>query len=120
MSTDSATASRTVDAPVEVDTEREQRARTLEAAALEIEVRGWTRGAYCCAIEGGAVCAVGAIGFAAGLTAPDSFAAMGSIDDAAGHAFGRYLSLMDFNDSRARDAADVTFVLRWRAEEIRD
>jgi len=98
----------------EVLTECEQRARTLEAAALEIEVRGWHKGLPF--NEAGSVCLVGAVGFASGMTIEDS---------------GWYLNseltwptsdcslLYDFNDN-AKSADEVTFLLRWRAEEIRD
>lgn len=107
-----------------VVTERERRARVLEAAALEIDVRGWTRRDLIAC--NGQVCAAGAIGLASGL-AEDAL-------EAADGAYSHTLTVFDgkprnqlslcwlpsWNDSTARDAEEVKFLLRWRAEEIRD
>lgn len=103
-------------------TEREHRARTLEAAALEIEVRGWNRGEFCDA--GGAVCVLGGVLFALGLDPKPREFDWGTLEVAA-RAWGFSSKRGDFdpmqwNDHKARDAADATFLLRWRAEEIRD
>lgn len=121
-------------APVEVLSDEETRARTLEAAALEIELRGWAQGAYI--TDRGRVCAVGAIMAAHGAT--DRHLSTGiddpvDYDDLIAHTLGNPWPtdpcplgdsasslLIDYNDSWAERAEDVTFVLRWRAAEIRD
>lgn len=111
-----------------VETEREQRARALEAAALEIELRGWTS---CQLMDAdGRVCAMGALICALGQelrpdVTPQPFADTDyAIDfDPVRDTWGRAqhdADPMRWNDTHARDAADVCFVLRWRAEEIRD
>lgn len=93
-------------APVEVLTEREQRARALEAAALEIEVRGWCRAAF--TDPDGHICMSKAVIIVSGQPSYEIWG------DAQGcHPMG-------FNDRRCRDGAEAAFVLRWRAEEIRD
>ena len=101
----------------EVLTEREQRARTLEAAALEIEVRGWATGM---GRDGeGRVCLLGAIALVLGME-PASWP-----DCQVSAAFGVNhdeddIYPEDWNDAPGRTADEVTFLLRWRAEEIRD
>lgn len=107
----------------EVLTEREQRARVLEAAALEVEVRGWMRNMVCG--FDGRVCAGGAILFAAGFTPEPGAITLGAFPggwEAIDSAFGPdpYTDIQNFNDVRAKSAGEVTFLLRWRAEEIRD
>lgn len=111
---------------VEIVTERERRASVLEAAALEIEVRGWATGDAMA--RNGSVCLLGGIACALGedpkdcVQWPDYAAVFGgpifqvgmftrsSLDD----------SLYGWNDNTSRSADEVTFLLRWRAEEIRD
>lgn len=98
---------------VQVD-ERERRASVLEAAALEIEYRGWCQGVYY--DRQGAVCMEGAISFASGggMAVCDVYRTF----------FKSYRhgdpSLAEWNDFGNRTAAEVCFVLRWRAQEIRD
>lgn len=113
-------------APAEVLTEREQRARTLEAAALEIEMRGWTKARN--ENAAGNVCLVGAIAHAMGLT-PISLGDMSyhnayrtwfGGDGSPFPGIGGLLRLPSWNDHVAQSAEEVTFFLRWRAEEIRD
>lgn len=106
-----------------VVTETERRARVLEAAALEIEVRGWMRGMVCG--DDGRVCAAGAILFASGFVLHPGSVTTGGVEggwDAVDGAFGRGVDvdIQIFNDDFQRTAAEVTFLLRWRAEEIRD
>jgi hypothetical protein len=112
----------------EVLTEREQRARTLEAAALEIEVRGWGRGMLM-AVDG-SVCINGAIGLATVIPHDAQGGSSHSLDhshrmgyhDVGRKTWGRsynYERLAYFNDHLV-DSAEATFLLRWRAEEIRD
>lgn len=101
-----------VEAPI---TEREQRARTLEGAALEIDVRGWTR--FWPMNPEGQVCLLGSIGCALGWDGDDS--------DGAGlpwqKTFGPdWIHAVTYNDDDAESAEDVKFILRWRAAEIRD
>lgn len=89
--------------------ERERRASTLEAAALEIEVRGWTQFTFCG--RNGEVCLTGAIHHASNHESVSSdFLNSG---DGVPHPMG-------WNDTPGRTADEVTFLLRWRAEEIRD
>jgi hypothetical protein len=107
----------------EVVTESERRARILEAAALEIEVRGWAQG-WCCAPEG-QVCLGGAILAAEGRELALSTITIGCAGadawDAIETAFGKGgPDATAFNDHTANTADEVTFLLRWRAQEIRD
>jgi len=112
--------------PVEadLDLERERRARILEAAALEIELRGWAQDVHC--NGAGGLCMTGAIITALGVEIPpntkcymgneanDCWAIWGDIGD------GVTPSLPYWNDERSRTREQVVFALRWRAEEIRD
>jgi len=98
--------------------EREDRARVLEAAALEIEVRGWARLKDC--DDEGRVCAVGALQFAMGENLPPGTTLGVNGYTAEVSTFGKGESLMEFNDKKALSADEVTFLLRWRASEIRD
>lgn len=97
---------------------REERARTLEAAALEIEVRGWTQGDYC--DDGGAVCMAGALKAAHGLKPHQSISSREwcawGYDDINRH----NVHAPTWNDAPERTVAEVLFVLRWRAAEVRD
>lgn len=115
----------------EVLTERERRARTLEAAALEIEVRGWARFSSCNAR--GEVCGGGALLFALGAPPCEShftdadMAALNAVWGWRGESLDSaevcnkdMLQIAPFNDNVAESAADVTFLLRWRAQELRD
>lgn len=103
-------------------TERERRARILEAAALEIEVRGWTFGSFC---DDAGVCALGAL--AASVFGDPNGHRLCREDwyriDAVWGDCAPYLSvtqnLWEWNDTPGRTAAEVTFLLRWRACEIR-
>lgn len=105
---------RPVEREVEVLTEREERARTLEGAALEIEVRGWCQGRRQNAA--GEVCGVGAIHHALGVDWNTA-----SYDQALNVWGGpRHIDIATFNDNHAESADEVTFLLRWRAEEVRD
>ena len=113
-----------VETPVEVLTEREQRARTLEAAALEIDMRGWAQTSN---VMDGRVCAVGAICFVKDENYDGGCALVdGKREvpfDLAARIFGGGIDrfhLPLWNDASDRSAEDVTFLLRWRAEEIRD
>jgi hypothetical protein len=98
-------------------TEREERARTLEAAALEIEVNGWNddNGGH-----DGRLCILEAIAKASGehpglWASPEVTAAFtGSYSDFDCERLWRW------NDRACRGGADAALVLRWRAEEIRD
>lgn len=90
----------------QVDPVREGRARVLEAAALEIEVRGWCQ--HTLEDDAGRVCAVGAIV----KVGPWRGGIWG--DREGGE------RVVGFNNARGRTAGEVTFVLRWRAAEIRD
>lgn len=89
------------------DTARENKARTLEAAALEIEMRGWCKGTV--QDNKGRVCLIGAVmyGSAGAFCAADFFP-------------GRVSLVSLWNDKAAVTADRVTHLLRWRAEEIRD
>jgi hypothetical protein len=93
----------------QVGPEREERARVLEAAALEIEVRGWCQRKL--VDDAGRVCALWAISKAA----PEALV---------GNVWGNDVAVLKlvvaFNDDPGRTAGEVTFVLRWRAAEIRD
>lgn len=123
-----------VETPVEVLTEREQRAdevatdaerraRTLEAAALEIEVRGWATGPSSVYWwDGGAVCMAGGILAAMNKTTIGDYGVADycSADRAWYGETRDCMSLWEFNDAAGRTADEVTFLLRWRAEEIRD
>lgn len=103
-------------------TEREQRARVLEAAALEIEVRGHAKHALMVPsgigfrYPEGSVCLAGAIGCAVGWDGNANFP-----NDSL-EVFGFYgiSEAVQFNNADERTADEVTFLLRWRAEEIRD
>lgn len=97
---------------VQVDVEHERRANVLEAAALEIEYRGWCQGTYYA--NSGAVCMEAALVLGGGEQTP--------LEDIWSSFFGGYpyLSLSGWNDVHSRTAAEVCFVLRWRAAEIRD
>ena len=111
-----------VETPVEVLTEREQRARTLEAAALEIEYRGATHSSI--EDKHGRVCLVGAILAAQGMDMNyDPYQRAGQVWEP-----GQFAACMMASTAGTHDAAltspyydyDPAFVLRWRAEEIRD
>jgi hypothetical protein len=96
--------------------ERERRARVLEAAALEIEVHGWAKGQF--EDAHGAMCLVGAVHHADDCRDARPFARADYIW------WGDWLihpevELFAFNDTIATSAAEVTFLLRWRAEEVR-
>ena len=94
--------------------ERERQARVLEAAALELDVRGWSRGAM--ERDDGTVCLVGAMHHALSTRLSESYR------------MAKWLLTGDrfstipirFNDTLATGAGDVKFVLRWRAAEVRD
>ncbi len=103
-------------------TDVEQRARLLEAAALELEVRGWCQQSS--QDEAGRVCAIGALKAAVGI---DPAASFGHEDIARVHEmwgntdwYEPELNIVEFNDNPDRDPADVAFLLRWRAAEVRD
>lgn len=98
-------------------TERERRARTLEGAALEIEVRGWNTGYL--EDSTGAVCIVGAIHYASSDRRAGWYAYADSVWWPTPEEAARNVSLKHFNDW-AESAAEVTFLLRWRSAEIRD
>ncbi len=108
---------------VEVVTDRERRARVLEAAALEIELRGWCQ--QTSENVWGNVCAVGALKAAIGVDPgfTFTFADIHRIHGIWGSE-DWYLSddydIVEFNDCPDTDAQDVTFLIRWRAQEIRD
>ena len=109
------------EAPNQSITEREQRARTLEAAALEIEVHGW---ATCDRRSTGEMCANGALWTALGWDG-SLFSLRPPLQLAAQATWGRsydYIQIAGFNDQLSRSAGPVLapFLLRWRAEEIRD
>jgi hypothetical protein len=114
-----AVVERELDLAPEVLTEQERRARVLEAAALEIEVRGWTNQGVVCD-DAGHVCAVGALKVSLGIS-PVAYITQIEADAITG-GFGNedWAELPQFNDWYADGAADVTFLFRWRAEEIRD
>lgn len=103
----------------EVLTEREQRARVLEAAALEIEVRGHAKHVQMDA--GGRVCLYGALKCArgwdgagwGGAFSPDWYSFF------PGGPRGGF-EVAEWNNAPERTADEVTFLMRWRAEEIRD
>lgn len=99
-------------ADVQVD-ERERRASVLEAAALEIEYRGWCQGVY--VTDHGALCMESAIIASGGSRVNELFYGRDVYDVV-------YVpDLFEWNDIRPdRTAAEVCFVLRWRAQEIRD
>lgn len=109
-----------------VVTERERRARVLEAAALEIEVRGHATGDM--ENGGGGVCLAGGVGFCAGETGSRylgwQFGATTRVWWGVGGCpldLGNFNeTIWRFNDQIAQSADEVTFLLRWRAEEIRD
>ena len=111
-----------VEAPTELPgevSEREQRARTLEAAALEIEVRGWAQGTS--RADDGSTCLLGSIAMALGYEIGP-----GGLDSQVSRpvvrAWGRFpedLTPIQWNDKIARSADEVTMVLRWRADEVR-
>lgn len=106
-------------------TEREHRARVLEAAALEVEVRGWCR-KFAVTPEG-SVCMVGAVHFAVGGTercANDGYATLADVwglkQPHEPLLVSAALKLPLWNDKDGRTAKEVTDLFRWRAEEIRD
>lgn len=114
---------------VEVVTDAERRARVLEAAALEIEVRGWAQHTACRTT--GELCGGGAILAAVGSTPTKTWfddCDMASLAQVWGWTKidepdvrdGNAVQIAPFNDRVAESASDVTFLLRWRAEEIRD
>ena len=98
--------------------ERERRARVLEAAALEIEVRGWAQGSEGAEPGTGPRCILGGILNACGYD--------WRVHDygTAGRVWGAddvdYFQIYGWNDDPERKPSEVTFALRWRAEEIRD
>lgn len=101
-------------------TEREERARLLEGAALEIEFRGWAQSTLC--TSDGRVCAAGAIAAAHGGSPyePEAY------DLAHRTWFGfdsedgvDLLKVPRIND-QARTVEEVTLALRSRAAEIRE
>lgn len=110
-------------------TETEKRARTLEAAALEIEMRGHAK-YYPCSFSGG-VCAGGAVFFALGYEdktpyEESGFAQTFGLNGTAqawmilNAAWGRdFYDVVNYNDLYTTTASDVTTVLRLRAAEIR-
>lgn len=106
-----------VEAPI---TEREQRARTLEAAALEIEVRGHvkgSRGMYPREGDGG-VCLLGAIKCAMGRERDDD---ADWIEFAAVWGGGKSdLNLYAWNDHPDTTADQVIERLRSRAAQLRN
>ena len=114
-----------VETPVEVLTEREQRARTLEAAALELEVHGH---AHCCKRPDGSMCMGGAILQAMGYEvapAPTFSRAVRDLGPEGGwdvldSIWGNdFESVAWWNDTEATPAEAVAR-LRSRAAEIRD
>ncbi len=100
--------------PERISVGREEAARTCEAAALEIEMRGWTQGAM--EREDGSVCMIGATIYGLGGLSSNAFR------DARWLLTGDPYSHVPttFNDSLAKSGAEVAFVLRWRASELRD
>jgi hypothetical protein len=100
-----------------VVTETERRARVLEAAALEIEVRGWTQAVAC--DEGGRVCAMGALKTALAID-PAAYIGWAEAEQIVG-AFGddACWEMAGWNDEPDRTADEVTLLFRMRAEEIR-
>lgn len=112
-----------IDAPVETLTDTERRARILEAAALEIEVRG-----HCCFVVchagNGSVCLGGAVLFALGRFPTPGSQWFSDSDWAAidvllnDRSFVERANWSQFSDTHT--PADVTFLLRWRAQELRD
>jgi hypothetical protein len=106
----------------EILTEREQRARTLEAAALEVEVRGWTQ--FALQTKTGKVCAMGAVACAQGWIDTGFGSSRGYFDMFGPRREDRpsveYERWVEFNNAPERTPDEVTFALRWRAEEIRD
>lgn len=103
--------------PREREDAREERARILEAAALEIEVRGWTQHTDC--DESGRVCALGAIAFASGWNGPGSRGGIGAKFFEALDVWPQLGEPQRFNDAEGRTAEEVTLLLRLRAEEVR-
>ena len=106
--------------PAEVLTEAEKRARTLEAAALEGEVRGWTHSVF--EAEDGRVCLVGAINKAQDYESYDRYNNAAAVWG--GH-WSDMPTLAGQHDARVSypelfDPYDPAFLLRWRASEIRD
>lgn len=112
-------------------TEAERRARVLEAAALEIEVRGWHQGSSL-NLGTGSVCALGAGICALGGDIHDytkrgtwytltgrTWGTSHLEEIVAGHGPAHY-ALSEWNDMPERTADEVVFLFRWRAEEIRD
>lgn len=95
-------------------TELERRARTLEAAALEIEMRGWCQATR--EKEDGRVCLVGGIaaGESGNVWMPHAYEFAHSLFP------GLDSNPYEWNDVFGRTADDVTFLLRWRAAELRD
>ena len=108
-----------VTAPVEVLTEREKRARTLEAAALEGDMRGWCHSQI--EDEAGRVCLVGAICKAQGYTGWDYY---GSASQAWGpgvpmaEVAGRHDAWLTMG--RGGDPYDPAAFLRSRASLVRE
>jgi hypothetical protein len=102
----------------ETVTERERAARDLEAAALEIEVRGHAK--FALMTKDGRVCAVGAYGAANGWDGQKYGCGkyLGGLYGPLG--FSPNVSLALFNNAPERTAEEVTFAFRWRAQEIRD
>lgn len=103
-------------------TEVERRARILEAAALEIEVRGWAQGVSC--DDHGRVCLMGAIDVCRTMEM-DWFGVASVWDPDWRRAFphhhdGALMPWALWNDQRERTASEVTHLLRWRAQELRD
>jgi hypothetical protein len=98
--------------------ERERGALVLEAAALEIEVRGHAKQRFM--DESGAVCAGGALACARGWDGTESFKLWDTLLKDRESLFPGYWRVPEFNNATATTPEQVTFLLRWRAEEIRD
>jgi hypothetical protein len=105
--------------PEEVLTEREQRARTLEAGALELEVHGWAQSVPYVAVDG-TRCLVGGINAARGAEANDVQGAYHVFFGGPFYERPMTQTLAGWNDKPGRTAEEVIFVLRLRASEIRD
>lgn len=116
-----------VESPVWVESPEEalrnRRASLLDAAALELAVRGWTQGEPC--DEEGRVCLMGAIDATLPTAPMDWRAVMFTWDPDwrlqwPEQPEGGLLPIASWNDDPGRGVGEVQFLLRWRAEEIRD